>query len=96
MESLMKEPSPSESTSCIISTPEAPPGSDEELKDREQEAKPSLQLDLNLTTSDCDDRGFNQELNLIDSLNTTGSSDSTAPETPQPTDGEQRVFSCNY
>ncbi|XVF35655.1 hypothetical protein REPUB_Repub18cG0164800 [Reevesia pubescens] len=100
MESLRKEPSPSESTSCIISTPEAPPaGSDDQvLKDREQEAKPRLQLDLKLTTSDCEDGGFNQELNLIDSLNTAGSSDSTttAPETPQPTDGDQRVFSCNY
>ena len=94
MEPLRKEPSPSESTSCIVSTPEAPPGPDEVLKDREEEAKPSLQLDLKLSTSDCD-RGFNQELNLIDSLN-TGSSDSTASETPQPTDGEQRVFSCNY
>ncbi|XVE97356.1 hypothetical protein REPUB_Repub03eG0012600 [Reevesia pubescens] len=92
MGSLRKEPSPSESTSCIISTPEALPGSDEVLKDRE----PSLQLDLKLTTSDCDDRGFNQELNLIDSLNTAGSSDSSAPETPQPTESEQRVFSCNY
>lgn len=95
MESLRKEPSP-ESTSCIVSAREAPPGSDEALKDREQEAKPSLQLDLKLTTSDCDDPGFNQELNLIDSLNTAGSSDCSAPETPQPTDGEQRVFSCNY
>ncbi|XP_022756310.1 zinc finger protein 3-like [Durio zibethinus] len=94
MESLRKEPSPSESTSCIVSTPEAPPGPDEVLTDREREAKPCLQLDLNLTTSDCD-RGFNLELNLIDSLN-TGSFDSTAPETPRPTDGEQRVFSCNY
>ncbi|XWS72733.1 hypothetical protein CRYUN_Cryun02cG0065700 [Craigia yunnanensis] len=94
MESLRKEPSPSESTSCIVSTPEAPPGPDEVIKDREQKAKPSLQLELKLTTSDCD-RGFNQELNLIDSLN-TGSSDNTAPETPQPTDCEQRVFSCNY
>ncbi|XVF89379.1 hypothetical protein PTKIN_Ptkin19aG0125600 [Pterospermum kingtungense] len=87
MESLSKEPSPSESTSCI----EAPP---------EQEAKPSLLLDLKLTSSDSDDDHgrFNQELNLIDSLNTTtGSSDSTsATETPQPADGEQRVFSCNY
>ncbi|XVF48293.1 hypothetical protein PTKIN_Ptkin03bG0178800 [Pterospermum kingtungense] len=84
MESLRKEPSPSEST-CSGEVP----------KDREQEAKPSLQLDLKLTTNDCDG-GFNQELNLIDSLN-TGSSDSTTPETdPQPTDGEQRVFSCNY
>ncbi|KAB1996193.1 hypothetical protein ERO13_D13G188300v2 [Gossypium hirsutum] len=84
MEYLRKEPSPSESSSCILSTPD----------DREQEAKPSLQLDLNLATSDCD-RVFNQEeLNLIDSLkNSTGSSDST---TTQPTDGEQRVFSCNY
>ncbi|XP_022730805.1 zinc finger protein 3-like [Durio zibethinus] len=95
MESLRKEPSPSESTSCIISTPEALSGSDEVLKDREQEPKPRLQLDLNLTTSDCD-RGFNPELNLIDSFNTTGSSDSTQPETPEPTDGEQRFFSCNY
>lgn len=89
MESLRKEPSPSESSS----------GSDV-IKDQEQEAKPGrLQLDLKLTTSsstDCDDR---RELNLIDSLNsaTAGSSDSsTATETPQPTDGEQRVFSCNY
>ncbi|KAK8654912.1 hypothetical protein V6N13_107508 [Hibiscus sabdariffa] len=50
MESLMKEPSPSESTSCTISAP------DEQLKDGE----PRLQLDLKLTTSH---RGFdfNQE-----------------------------------
>ncbi|XP_007011752.2 PREDICTED: zinc finger protein 3 [Theobroma cacao] len=92
MGSLRKEPSPSES-SCIISAPD-------EVKDRDQqEARPSnLQLDLKLTTtSDCGDHRFNQELNLIDSLKTAGSSDSsTAPETPQPTDAEQRVFSCNY
>ncbi|XVE53554.1 hypothetical protein DITRI_Ditri03aG0012400 [Diplodiscus trichospermus] len=87
---------PSESTSYIVSTPEAPPVSDEVLKDKEQGAKPSLQLDLKLTTSAFDDRVFNEELNLFSSLNTAGSSDSTAPETRQPTDGENRVFSCNY
>ncbi|KAE8732567.1 Zinc finger protein 4 [Hibiscus syriacus] len=85
MESLGKGHSLSESTvSCI----EACPGSNEVIKDGDQEAKPSLQLDLKLTTSDCDDRGLNKELNLIDSLN--------AAETSQPTDGEQRVFSCAY
>ncbi|KAK8486141.1 hypothetical protein V6N13_139650 [Hibiscus sabdariffa] len=74
MEHLRKEASPSESSSCVASTPEAPPGVD----DRGQEAKPSLRIDLNLATSDCDQ----EELNLIDSLNTDGA--------------EQRVFSCNY
>ncbi|MBA0622502.1 hypothetical protein Godav_008037 [Gossypium davidsonii] len=97
MESLSKKPSASETTSCVLSIPEA---SNEVIKDGEQEAaKPSLQLDLKLTTSECDDiGGFNKELNLIDSFNTAGSSDSTAPEpeTPQATDGEQRVFSCTY
>ncbi|KAE8710495.1 Zinc finger protein 4 [Hibiscus syriacus] len=79
MEYLRKEPSPSETSSCLVSTSEAPPRVD----DREQEAKPKFHIDLNLATSDCD-RGLNQEeLNLIDSLNTDGG-------------GEQRVFSCNY
>ncbi|KAK8550556.1 hypothetical protein V6N13_119074 [Hibiscus sabdariffa] len=89
MESLKKEPSLSERTAPCI---ESSPGSNEVVKDGEQEAKPGLQLDLKLTTSDCGERGLNKELNLIDSLN----ADSTAPETPQPTDGEQRVFSCTY
>ncbi|PPR90440.1 hypothetical protein GOBAR_AA30240 [Gossypium barbadense] len=86
MESVKKEPSPSESTSCVISAPDAPSISDEQLK----EPKPRLQLDLKLSTSDSDVPAFNfnQELNLIGSLNT--------PETPQPADSEQRVFSCNY
>ncbi|KAE8678681.1 Zinc finger protein 4 [Hibiscus syriacus] len=81
MEHLRKEPSHSESSSCVVSTPEAPPGVSR-VDELEQEAKPSFRIDLNLATSDCD-RGLNQEeLNLIDSLNTDGR--------------EQRVFSCNY
>ncbi|GMI84396.1 hypothetical protein like AT5G10970 [Hibiscus trionum] len=81
MEHLRKEPSPSESSSCLVLTPEAPPGVD----DRGQEAKPSSRIDLNLSSGDCD-RGLDQEeLNLIDSLNTGGGGG-----------GEQRVFSCNY
>ncbi|KAE8674419.1 Zinc finger protein 4 [Hibiscus syriacus] len=79
MEYLRKEPSPSESSSCLVSTPEAPPGVD----DWEGEAKPRFHIDLNVVTSDCD-RGLNQEeLNLIDSLDTDGG-------------GQQRFFSCNY
>ncbi|OMO90714.1 zinc finger protein 3-like protein [Corchorus olitorius] len=85
MESLRKEPSPSESTSCIISTPDE--------HQQQEAAKPrNLQLDLKLTNDF--DEGFGQELNLIDSLNTAAGSNS--PETPQPSDAEQRVFSCNY
>ncbi|OMO61624.1 zinc finger protein 3-like protein [Corchorus capsularis] len=89
MESLRKEPSPSESTSCIISTPDE--------HQQQEAAKPrNLQLDLKLTTSSTNDfdEGFGPELNLIDSLNTAAGSNS--PETPQPSDAEQRVFSCNY
>ncbi|KAE8656629.1 Zinc finger protein 4 [Hibiscus syriacus] len=93
MESLGKGHSLSESTTSCI---EASPGSNEVIKDREQEAKPSLQLDLKLTTSGCGDRGLNKELNLIDSLNAAGSTDGAAAETSQPTNGEQRVFSCTY
>ncbi|KAL4339559.1 hypothetical protein GQ457_08G004270 [Hibiscus cannabinus] len=74
MEHLRKEASPSDSSSCVVSTPD----------DRGQEAKPSFRIDLNLATSDCDGGQLDQEeLNLIDSLNSTDGA-------------EQRVFSCNY
>ncbi|KAK8482523.1 hypothetical protein V6N13_031251 [Hibiscus sabdariffa] len=82
MEYLRKEPSPSEGSSCVVSTPGG--GLDDH---REHEAKPGVEIDLNLATSDCD-FGLNQEeLNLIDSLNTEGGGGG---------EGEQRVFSCNY
>ncbi|GKV03187.1 hypothetical protein SLE2022_034590 [Rubroshorea leprosula] len=107
METLGKDKS-SLDNSCVISTLEAPPcpGTplqmandkkrelvilEEEMEDQE-EAKPTLLLDLKLNTSDFN-QGFNQELNLIDYFK-KGSSQTT-PETP-PTDAELRVFSCNY
>lgn len=93
MESLSKDPSPSEASS-IISTPE-----ENKVGDHEEEAKATLSFDLNLDRSDSDDQGFNQELNLIDSLNNTGSSSQISSETPHATNdhpSEQRVFSCNY
>ncbi|XVF64431.1 hypothetical protein PTKIN_Ptkin09bG0168900 [Pterospermum kingtungense] len=90
---LRKEPSPSESSSCI----ETSPGSDEVLKDQEKGAKPSLQLDLKLIIIRLCmmNIGLIKNSDLIDSLNTAGSSDNTTPETPQPTDGERSIFSCN-
>ncbi|GMJ11119.1 hypothetical protein like AT5G10970 [Hibiscus trionum] len=76
MECLRKETSPSEGSSCVVSTPGG-------VDDREHEAKPMFRIDLNLATSDCDRGSDQEELNLIDSLNTD-------------IGGEQRVFSCNY
>lgn len=109
MESLRKDPSSSEASS-IISAPEALPCMDapllqnsrgkeqqlieeREVNDQHQEAKPTFQSDLKPTTSDSK-HWFNRELNLIDCFKVD--SPKTSPETPQATDAEQRVFSCNY
>ncbi|KAJ0089706.1 hypothetical protein Patl1_12557 [Pistacia atlantica] len=102
MESLSKDPSPSEASS-IISTTEVPLCQNakekrqvivlEEEEDEEQDQrKQTLVFDLNLNRSDS-----NQELNLIDCLNNMGSSQTCSESSPQSTDqAEQRVFSCNY
>ncbi|KAJ9167675.1 hypothetical protein P3X46_019289 [Hevea brasiliensis] len=63
------------------------------VQTQEQDDNPSLQLDLNLTRNDSN-HGFDRELNLIDCFNMD--SFKTSTETPQTTDVEQRVFSCNY
>ncbi|KAF9662077.1 hypothetical protein SADUNF_Sadunf18G0015900 [Salix dunnii] len=93
MESLVrKEPS--------ITAPQAPPLKNlkekeqellEEVNDRKEEAGPT---DLEIATSDTKQL-FNRELNLIGNFRSMDSSE-TSPETHQGTDGEQRVFSCNY
>jgi hypothetical protein len=96
MESLVRRES-------SITAPQAPPlqSSEEneqelldEVNDQKEEARQTLQSDLELTTSDST-QWFNRELNLIDNFRSMDSSE-TSPETPQGTDGEQRVFSCNY
>jgi hypothetical protein len=103
MESLVrKESSFSEASS--ISASEGPPlkrwsseneqGVVEGVRDHQEEARPTLQTDPELTASDSN-QWFNRELNLIGSFSSMDSS-KTSPETPQGTDAEQRVFSCNY
>ncbi|KAK9280451.1 hypothetical protein L1049_014142 [Liquidambar formosana] len=108
MEPPRTEPCPSESTSSIISAPEAstcpdtflqnPKGNKqkvdhEEEEDQEQEIKTDLLLDLRLPGKDSN-HVLNPELNLIDCFN-MGSSQ-TSSETPQASDTEPRVFSCNF
>ncbi|CAK7353880.1 unnamed protein product [Dovyalis caffra] len=108
MESLiMRELSFSEASS--ISAPDCPPlqnskENEQELveeerdqleEEEEEEAKRTLQSDLELTTSDSN-QWFNRELNLIGSFCSMDSSKASPESTPQGTDGEQRVFSCNY
>ncbi|KAG6770799.1 hypothetical protein POTOM_026494 [Populus tomentosa] len=103
MESLVrKESSLSEASS--ISASEGPPvlkrSSENEqevvegVRDHQEEARPTLHTDPELTASDSN-QWFNRELNLIGSFSSMDSS-KTSPETPQGTDAEQRVFSCNY
>ncbi|KAG5225212.1 zinc finger protein [Salix suchowensis] len=66
----------------------------EEVNDREEEARPTHQTDLEIATSDTNQL-FNRELNLIGNFRSMDSSE-TSPETHRDSDGEQRVFSCNY
>lgn len=87
MDSQRKEQSLSKAS------PRADTQNEQELlveEEEEEEADPSLQLDLKLTRSN----EFHRELNLIDCFNMD--SINTSSETPQTTDVEQRVFSCNY
>ncbi|KAG5244429.1 zinc finger protein [Salix suchowensis] len=103
MESLVRKES-SFSEASGISASEGPPlkkSNDENEQEvveegrfRQEEARPTLQTDPELDTSDSN-QWFNRELNLIGSFSTMDSS-KTSPETPQGADGEQRVFSCNY
>ncbi|CAK9149560.1 unnamed protein product [Ilex paraguariensis] len=90
-------------TSSTISPPEAslcPPytsllNSKENIQeegeeaDQEHETKPDLKKDLKLA-GEASNHLSNPELNLIDCLNMTSS------ETPQESNAEPRVFSCNY
>ncbi|KAJ6354722.1 hypothetical protein OIU77_005348 [Salix suchowensis] len=66
----------------------------EEVNDREEEARPTHQTDLEIATSDTNQL-FSRELNLIGNFRSMDSSE-TSPETRQDSDGEQRVFPCNY
>ncbi|XP_074287073.1 zinc finger protein 1-like [Silene latifolia] len=59
---------------------------EEEKDDNEQETVSQTQIPLDL---------INTELNLIDCIN-VGSSDQSSSETPQASESEPRVFSCNY
>lgn len=104
MESLSKDPSPSEAPG-IISTTEAPPSPCQKAKEKKQvivlqeeegggkvkdheEHEPKQTLVFDLNLNRYVPI---QELNLIDCLNNMGSSSSQATD-----QSEQRVFSCNY
>lgn len=66
-----------------------------EDQDQEQETVSQTQIPLDFMISNEDScHEFNAELNLIDCLN-VGSSQSSS-ETPQASESEPRVFSCNY
>ncbi|XP_059643411.1 zinc finger protein 3-like [Cornus florida] len=86
---LGKQPCPE--TSRIISTPETSLQSPKANIQEEEERK---DMDLNLSSMDSNDHMFNPELNLIDCLNMGSPQNSS--ETPQSSDPEPRVFSCNY
>ncbi|XP_011039591.1 PREDICTED: zinc finger protein 1-like [Populus euphratica] len=94
MESLVRK----ESSFSEASNPLKRPSENEQevvgVRDHQEEARPTLQTDPELTASDSS-QWFNRELNLIGSFSSMDSS-KTSPETPQATDAEQRVFSCNY
>ncbi|KAL2939972.1 Zinc finger protein 3 [Bienertia sinuspersici] len=67
----------------------------EQEQEQEQEIVSKTQIPLDFMLSNDDScHEFNTELNLIDCLN-VGSSQSSS-ETPQGTESEPRVFSCNY
>jgi len=67
----------------------------EEDQDSNQETVSQTQVPFDLMLSNEDScQEFKTELNLIDCLN-AGSSQSSS-ETPQATQGEPRIFSCNY
>ncbi|KVH90250.1 zinc finger protein 1-like [Cynara cardunculus var. scolymus] len=77
---------------------EAEDQEEEEERDDDQEEEEERKIetcgDLQMDGHD-DESRFNQELNLIDSLNMMGnSSESTTPQESDTT--EPRVFSCNY
>ncbi|XP_044462839.1 zinc finger protein 3-like [Mangifera indica] len=104
MESLSKDPSPSEAPG-IISTTEAPPSPCQKAKEKkqvivlqeeEEEGKVKDHEEHEPKQTLVFDLNLNryvpiQELNLIDCLNNMGSSSSQATD-----QSEQRVFSCNY
>lgn len=108
MEQLRKEPCPSETSTVIISTPEADscpdkpsqctgeinPEEEEEEADDEKAIKVDLSFNLELPSDGAADHGINAELNLIDCFNKDSSQ--TSSEIPQAGDAEPRVFSCNY
>ena len=69
-------------------------GEEEREEDDEKETKADLLYNLEFSSKDAAEQGFNTELNLIDCLNTDSSQ--TSSEIPQPADAEPRIFSCNY
>ncbi|GAB4854663.1 hypothetical protein Ancab_023245 [Ancistrocladus abbreviatus] len=80
-------------TSSTISAQEASSCLDRPQQQQEQEDQDQMMASLMLSKEDSCHR-FNTELNLIDYLN-MGSSQSSS-DTPQASDCEPRVFSCNY
>ncbi|XP_044472445.1 zinc finger protein 3-like [Mangifera indica] len=97
MESLSKDPSPSEASS-IISTTEAPPC--QNLKDQKKQVIVLEEEEEEEEVKDHEEQEPKQELNLIDCLNNMDSSQTCSESRHQSTDhhqaAEQRVFSCNY
>ncbi|RVX19871.1 Zinc finger protein 3 [Vitis vinifera] len=112
MEQLRKEPCPSETSTIIISTPEAascpdkPSQSPKEINLEEEEEEEEEEEDHEKKTKV--DLLFNLELHSKDAadhgFNTelnlidclNTDSSQTSSEIPQPADAEPRVFSCNY
>ncbi|XP_042491490.1 zinc finger protein 1-like [Macadamia integrifolia] len=100
MEPHKTEPSHSESSSIISVSEEKQREKRHEVveledKDEQNNNNSDLLLDLSLSTNNTDDHGLKAELNLIDCFN-VGSSQNSTPESPQGTEAEPRVFSCNY